>query len=142
MTGVPTILYVASFGYHHRQPPPANAVIDVGWMPNPFKHPDYHDLSGLDQPVQDWLFEQPRIGEWFEATMTALFPHIAAAETKHSHAVTWAFGCAGGHDRSVAVAEFVAEAMRRAGQKVFVDHLDIHHRGGVHHETGRAVVLA
>ena len=127
---VPPVLYVASFGYNHRTPPVANAVIDVRWMPNPFKTAELHDLSGLDAIVQEWLFSNPRTEEWFAALMDTLDPQLTAAEGKDSRAVSWAFGCAGGHDRAVAVAEHVAASVRRTDMAVLVDHLDIHRRGG------------
>jgi UPF0042 nucleotide-binding protein len=140
MTGVPPILYVCSFGYHYRTPPLGNAVFDVRWLPNPFSTAEFRDLSGLDKPVRDWLFAHPGVDVWFESLMNALGPQLAAVELKDSRAVTWAFGCAGGHDRSVAVAEYAATTIRRTGMIVFVDHLDIHRRGGVHHQTRRAVI--
>jgi RNase adaptor protein for sRNA GlmZ degradation len=127
---VPPVLYVTSFGYHHRTPPAANAVIDLRWMPNPFATAELHDLSGLDHTVQEWLIAQPCMEDWLDGLMTTLDPQLTAAEQKDSRAVTWAFGCTGGHDRSVAVAEHVAALVRRTGMTVFVDHLDIHHRGG------------
>ncbi|MGH3757238.1 RapZ C-terminal domain-containing protein [Actinophytocola sp.] len=126
---MPPVLYVASFGYHHRKPPAANAVIDVRWMPNPFKTVDLHDLSGLDTTVQAWLFGQPMIENWFECLLDVLYPQIQRASEKDSHAITWMFGCAGGHDRSVAVAEHVATSIRRTDFiPGFVGHLDIHTR--------------
>ena len=126
---VPPILYVISFGYRYDNPPVANLVLDVRWLPNPFYQPEFHDLSGRDEPIQAWLFRTPTAQAWFEAVLGVLGPTVAQAHDHDSRAVTVAFGCQGGHDRSPAVAERFAKTMRRADQTVFVEHRDIHHRG-------------
>jgi RNase adapter protein RapZ len=125
---VPPTLYIASFGFVHRTPPAANAVIDVRWTPNPSHVAEFRRLSGRDKPVQRWLINHPYVAEWFETLVIVLGAQLDTAEKKHSHAVSWVFGCTNGHDRSVAVAEYTAATVRRTGLIVRVDHLDIHHQ--------------
>jgi UPF0042 nucleotide-binding protein len=98
---VPPVLYIASFGYHHRTPPSANAV---------------------------WLINHTYVAGWFKTLLIILGPQLDIAERKDSGAVSWVFGCTDGHDRSVAVAEYTAATVRRTGLTVYVDHLDIYHQ--------------
>jgi UPF0042 nucleotide-binding protein len=123
-------VYVVSFGYGHQDPPVANVVHDVRWLPNPFRQPEYKDLSGRDAPVQQWLRGRAGFEDWFLSLLDSIGPLVQHAEEHDSRTVAFAFGCQGGHDRSVAVAEMVADAMRRTGLRVALDHLDIHHRSG------------
>jgi RNase adapter protein RapZ len=125
---VPPVLYIASFGYHHRTPPAANAVIDVRWMPNPLHFAEFRGLSGRDEPVQRWLINHTYVAGWFETLLIVLGPQLDIAEKTNSRAVSWVFGCGDGHDLSVAVAEYTANTVRRTGLTVYVDHLDIHHQ--------------
>ncbi|NYH77194.1 MULTISPECIES: RapZ C-terminal domain-containing protein [Actinopolyspora] len=127
---VPPVLYVVSFGYGHGDPPVANLVMDVRWMPNPFRTAELKDLSGRDQSVQEWVFTRLEVEGWFRSALDVVDPLIRAARERDSRAVTMAFGCQGGHDRSVAVAERYSDALRHAGYRVMTEHRDIHHRGG------------
>lgn len=125
---VPLVVHIATFGYRYQPPPAANVVYDVRWMPDPHTTAELHDLSGLDQPVQEWLFTQHGVKDWFDALMEVLDPQLTAAE-RDSRSLTWAFGCAGGHFRSVAIAERVAAKVSPAGMTVSIGHLDLNRWG-------------
>ncbi|MFE0114024.1 hypothetical protein ACFWX6_33135 [Amycolatopsis sp. NPDC059019] len=97
---VPPILCVISFGYLWSDPPVANAVLDLRWMPDPFTCAEFRDLSGRDTPVQRWLLSNDQVERWVDATMDTLCPQLGHAERRCSRATTWAFGCLGGVYRS------------------------------------------
>ncbi|WP_338600442.1 RNase adapter RapZ [Saccharopolyspora sp. SCSIO 74807] len=117
------LLHVLTFGYARTPAPETNLTVDVRWIPNPWHCNEFRDLSGLDAPVQDWIFAQRGVAVWFEALLDVLGPTVAAAETRGEPLVTVAFGCQGGHDRSVAVALRLANAFQRAGSPAHVQHL-------------------
>ncbi|MEU6261756.1 RapZ C-terminal domain-containing protein [Saccharopolyspora shandongensis] len=120
----PVVLEVLTWGYNRRNgPPPHDLSVNVRWIPNPYQQPDFHDMSGLDQPVQDWVFDQPGVAAWFESLLDLLGPIVAGAETSGQRLVTVAIGCQGGHDRSVSIAIKLAEAFERAGTRTHVKHL-------------------
>ncbi|WP_168584923.1 RNase adapter RapZ [Saccharopolyspora sp. ASAGF58] len=85
--------------------------------------PELHDLSGLDKPVQDWVFAQENVRSWFEDLLNVLGPMVTAAEKQGNPLVTVALGCQGGHDRSVAIALGLAEAFELAGTRSLIRHL-------------------
>ncbi|WP_279587038.1 RapZ C-terminal domain-containing protein [Amycolatopsis arida] len=66
---------MVSFGSNHRVAPEAHAVFDVTWLPNPFHHPNYKDLSGLDLPVQRYLLDQEDSELWLGGVVLTLRPH-------------------------------------------------------------------
>ena len=78
-----------------------------------------------DQPVRDYLEQEPAWGETMgriEALLIDWIPRYWAAGKSY---VTVAFGCTGGRHRSVAAAVEMAERLRRAGFAPNVRHRDL-----------------
>jgi RNase adapter protein RapZ len=127
-------LHLVSFGFQHRDhPPAATAMIDVRWLPSPAAVAALDDLSGRDHAVRTWLLGEHLVADWCDSLLDALMPQLAAASRLPSGVppeATWAFGCDTGYDRSVVIAEYMAEMIHRSTHlAAVVDHLDIH-RGG------------
>ena len=59
-------LLVRSFGFKYGVPVDADFVFDLRCLPNPHWNPELRTLSGLDQPVMDYLQDQPMVNEMFE----------------------------------------------------------------------------
>ncbi|MGW5789173.1 RapZ C-terminal domain-containing protein [Saccharopolyspora sp. NPDC003752] len=117
------MLQVLTWGFNRTPVPQANLAVDVRWIPNPWHLPEFHDLSGLDAPVKEWVFAQDGVAVWFDALLDVLGPMVAAAETRGHPLVTVALGCQGGHDRSVSIALRLAKAFERTGTRTHVKHL-------------------
>ncbi|MGI8307731.1 RapZ C-terminal domain-containing protein [Saccharopolyspora hattusasensis] len=71
-----TVLQVLTWGFNRTPVPSANLAVDVRWIPNPWHRPELHDLSGLDKPVQDWVFAQENVRSWFEDLLNVLGPMV------------------------------------------------------------------
>jgi UPF0042 nucleotide-binding protein len=128
-------LRILSFGYRHRdQPPAAAALIDIRWLPSPTEVAALQGRSGRDRAVQKWLLGEHGVEDWCDRLLDALVPQLIAVGLPPSDTppeVTWAFGSERGHDRSVVVAERMAEVIHRSTHLVaVVDHLDINRGGG------------
>lgn len=121
-----TIAHIVSFGHHHGPPPVSHVLTDVRWMPNPFESNEFRDLSGLDQPVAEWLFARTSVAEWFDGFVATLAP-LLDANRRRDRVTRIGIGCSGGHDRSVAIAEAL-RARVQSDCAAFVDHRDIWHR--------------
>ena len=52
---------LVSFGYKHGVPPDADFVYDVRCLPNPHWKAELRPLTGKDQPVAEFLFQQVRL---------------------------------------------------------------------------------
>lgn len=118
-------LRVSSFGYKHGVPVDTDLVFDCRFIPNPHWDPDLRPLSGIDDPVRDFVLDQPVTRQFLDnltGMVTELLPAYAAEGRSF---LGIAFGCTGGRHRSVAVAEAFAERLRDAGYSAPVTHRDI-----------------
>jgi UPF0042 nucleotide-binding protein len=116
---------ITSFGYKHGLPLDTDLVIDCRFLPNPHWVDELRPLSGLDEPVRDYVLGQPLTDEFLEhldAMLTLLLPAYVAEGKSY---LTIAFGCTGGRHRSVAIAEAVTAALREKGFDLRVAHRDV-----------------
>ena len=58
-------LMFESFGFKYGVPVDADFVFDVRCLPNPYWQPDLRGKSGLEEPVQQFLQEQPQVESMF-----------------------------------------------------------------------------
>jgi UPF0042 nucleotide-binding protein len=116
---------ITSFGYKHGLPLDTDLVIDCRFLPNPHWVDELRPLSGLDEPVRDYVLGQPITDEFLEhldAMLALLLPAYVAEGKSY---LTIAFGCTGGRHRSVAIAEAVTAALREKGFDLRVAHRDV-----------------
>jgi len=122
--GRPRVL-IYSFGYKYGAPLDAQMILDLRALPNPFWIADLRLGSGLDPAVAAYVLESDK-----GAKMLQLLPpliHLSAliwAEAGKGQ-FTVAFGCTGGHHRSVAMAMAVARRLRELGLDVTARHRDL-----------------
>ncbi|MBD8606520.1 RNase adapter RapZ [Aeromicrobium sp. CFBP 8757] len=116
---------VMSFGFKYGIPIDADMVADLRFLPNPFWVDDLRPLSGLDQPVSEYVLGQPRAEEFLEQyeKLVALLTGGYLNEDKHF--LTIAIGCTGGRHRSVAMSEAFADRLRARGVRTLVVHRDL-----------------
>lgn len=115
-----------TFGFKHGPPRNVDLSFDVRFLPNPHYIDDLRDLTGLDQPVADFIERTSGLEEFF-ARLIPLLDYLlpAYAEEGKSH-LTIGIGCTGGRHRSVYVAEKLAAAYRGDDSyTVEVTHRDI-----------------
>jgi len=116
---------VLSFGYKHGLPLDVDMVFDCRFLPNPHWVEELRPLTGLDDSVARYVLEQP-VTSAFLARLERLLSLILPFYEQEGKAyLTVAFGCTGGHHRSVAIAERVAEILARHGYPASVTHRDI-----------------
>ena len=116
---------VMSFGYKNGLPLDVDIVIDCRFLPNPHWIDELRPLSGLDEPVRDYVMSQPETAE-FVARLDDLFALVLPAFVREGKSyLTVAFGCTGGRHRSVALAEAVGERLAAHGHQPNVVHRDI-----------------
>ncbi len=117
-------IYVTSFGYRHGVPSDSDLVFDVRFLPNPNYIPEFKHLTGSHPRVARYVRSFPQTVEFIERIsdlLTYLLPHYVDEGKSY---LTIAFGCTGGHHRSVMMAEEVCKLLRRSGYKVKVTHRD------------------
>ncbi|WP_165252248.1 RNase adapter RapZ [Adlercreutzia sp. ZJ304] len=123
---------VYSFGFKHGAPVDADVVMDVRFLPNPYYDPDLRGLTGLDEPVRDFVMLRDETIEFkkrWHSLLDVLMPGYVA-EGKQQLAI--GVGCTGGQHRSVALAESTGDYLKSKGYRVSVAHRDLKlaERGG------------
>jgi UPF0042 nucleotide-binding protein len=108
-------LHVISFGYKNGVPLEADLVFDCRFMENPFYIDRLRPMTGLDQPVRDFVLGQPITRRFVSSVIDMLETTTPGYEAEGKGRLTVAFGCTGGQHRSIAIAEEVADRWRRAG---------------------------
>jgi UPF0042 nucleotide-binding protein len=120
----PLLVNVQSFGFKNGTPPDADFVADVRFLDNPHWVPELRPLTGLDAPVRDHVLAAPGAQEFLDAYAAALDIALSRYKARDKHFVTVAIGCTGGHHRSVAIGEGLAERLRALGYAVRATHRD------------------
>lgn len=116
---------VLSFGYKYGLPYDADLVVDARFIPNPHWIPELRPMSGLQEPVSDFVLSRPGARDFVEKYM-ALFQTIAEGYKREGKRyVTLAVGCTGGKHRSVAVVEELARKLRELGFDATTVHRDL-----------------
>lgn len=117
---------VVSFGYKHGIPLDVDLVFDCRFLPNPHWVDELRPLTGMDEPVREYVMEQPETKE-FLAKLDDLLALLLPAYVKEGKAyLTVAVGCTGGHHRSVVIAEELARLIEEQGFKPTLLHRDVH----------------
>ncbi len=108
-TGAGITLTFESFGFKHSTPQDADLVFDARCLPNPHYEPLLKPLTGLDQPVIDYLKAIDSVGEFVDDVAHFLSTWLPRYEQDGRNYLTVAIGCTGGQHRSVYVAEQLAK---------------------------------
>jgi UPF0042 nucleotide-binding protein len=101
-------LVFESFAFKRGVPTDADYVFDVRMLPNPHYEPGLKHLTGRDQPVIDFLEDQPEVDLMLQHITHFLDNWMDALARDHRSYVTVAIGCTGGQHRSVYLVEQLA----------------------------------
>ena len=118
-------LVICSFGYKRGVPVDADIVLDMRFAENPYYVPALRKLSGLDQPVIDFLKDKPLMEDVLNWTVDLVEKTLPCYEQQGKNLLRLCFGCTGGRHRSVYAAETVAKRLREEGIPVRVYHRDL-----------------
>ena len=116
---------VSSFGYKRGVPVDADFVLDLRFCENPFYYAELRELSGLDEPVRNFVLAQPYVKEYLDDITHMVLTVIPLFSKQDKHMLRVCFGCTGGRHRSVAAAEELARRLAAAGQAVRSYHRDL-----------------
>ena len=114
-----------SFGFKNGVPLDADMVFDVRFLPNPHFVPEFHDKTGQDPKVAEYVKSFPQTREFLDKVtelMLYLMPHYVKEGKSY---LTIGFGCTGGQHRSVMMAEELTRRLSKAGYQVKAVHRDM-----------------
>jgi len=121
----PIHVNIVAFGFKYGIPMDSDLLFDVRYLPNPFYLEDLRPLSGLDEPVRDFVLSHIQAAEFrkhLEGMVAFLLP-LYIEEGKPS--LTISIGCTGGRHRSVALAGALAEFVAGDGYEVEIHNRDL-----------------
>jgi UPF0042 nucleotide-binding protein len=101
-------LVFESFAFKRGITMDADYVFDVRMLPNPHYDTELRPLTGRDQPVIDFLDQQPEAQHMLAQIAGFLRAWLPALAHDHRSYVTVAIGCTGGQHRSVYLVEKLA----------------------------------
>jgi UPF0042 nucleotide-binding protein len=122
-------LLFLSFAYKSGVPVDSDLVFDVRCLPNPHWKPDLRSLCGLDEPVQDFLNQQPEFIEMFTDLSTYLNKWLPKFEANNRSYLTVAIGCTGGQHRSVFMCQKLFDSYKSNFANVQLRHRELTVRG-------------
>lgn len=123
-------IIVESFGFKYGVPPDADYVFDVRFLPNPHWNVELRPMTGLEQPVIDFLKGHAEVHNFIYQTRHYLEMWLPALEKNNRSYLTIAIGCTGGKHRSVFIAEQLGQYFLSRDKKVQIRHrsLEKHHK--------------
>jgi UPF0042 nucleotide-binding protein len=125
LTTTPRIsVSLVSFGFKYGIPPESNFLFDLSSLPNPYFVAELKPLTGLDQPIQDYLFALPEVIDYWNKARDFVRFAIERSYKEGRLFITIALGCTGGRHRSVAFVHRLAQEVVPQA-RFLVKHRDI-----------------
>jgi len=117
-------LAVMSFSFRRGLPREADLVFDARFLKNPHYVPALKPLTGRDKAVADFIATDPDYRPFLGRLEDFVGPLLPRFDAEGKSYLTLAVGCTGGRHRSVAVAEHLADWLRKSGRSVSLSHRD------------------
>jgi RNase adapter protein RapZ len=119
-------LTILTFGFKNGPPLDADLTLDVRFLPNPHYIDELRPLTGLDEPVREYVESGTQAGEFYGRLMPLLEFLLPAYVAEGKQHLTIAVGCTGGRHRSLTVADRIARELgKRDDVKLRVVHRDV-----------------
>lgn len=119
------IIEIISFGFKNGIPTECDLVFDVRFITNPFYIDELKELSGKDQAVKDYVLEKNETKEFISKLTDMLEFLIPNYVREGKSQLVIGIGCTGGRHRSVAIAEYMYNALVESKNSTVLDHRDI-----------------
>ena len=116
---------VVSFGFKHGVPIDVDMVLDCRFLPNPHWVDELRPLSGLDEPVREFVMSQPDTDAFLTKVDDLLGLLLPAFVKEGKSYLSIAVGCTGGQHRSVVIGEKLAKLLAKRGFQPTVQHRDV-----------------
>ncbi len=116
---------ISSFGFKYGIPTESDVMFDVRFLPNPFYVASLKKLSGNNRKVKEYIFRSELAEQFVNSAHDLLKSMVSGYINEGKYHLNIAFGCTGGHHRSVAIANAVAEEFKKDGMRVRIYHRDL-----------------
>ena len=117
-----------SFSYKRGLPRGMDIVMDCRFLRNPHWEESLRKLDGRDPEVAAYVAEDQRFAAFFSQVKALVDLLLPAHKDEGKAHLSIGFGCTGGHHRSVAMTEQMAEALAQDGWHVSKRHRELERR--------------
>lgn len=121
------LVAVTSFGYKYGILLDADLVFDARFIPNPYYEQELRPLTGLDAPVEDFIFRYEESEEFLQRIEDFLIFTLPYYQREGKSALSVGIGCTGGRHRSVCMAQALAQRLHDKGYVTVLNHRDKTH---------------
>lgn len=101
-----------SFGFKYGLPIDADIVMDVRFLPNPHYIPELQPLTGMDQPVYEYVMSFEETEQFYQQFKDLVISILPGYKKEGKTSLTIAIGCTGGQHRSVALTERLSQDIK------------------------------
>lgn len=115
---------ITSFGHKYGQLE-ADIVLDMRCLQNPYWVPALRELSGLDEPVREYILQDRDCAAYLQTLLSLMTMQAELAARRGCERLHIAVGCTGGRHRSVTAAVLLAKRLEEEGHTVCLHHRDI-----------------
>ena len=119
------VVNIQSFGFKHGIPLEADMVFDMRFIPNPYYVPSLKKLTGNSKKIQDYVLKFQESQDFIENVDKMLNQMIPCYIREGKYHLNLAFGCTGGHHRSVTMANVFAKKLKEQGLRITIEHRDL-----------------
>ncbi len=119
------VINVMSFGYKRGIPLGADMIFDMRFIPNPYYVKSLRALTGNNKKVRDYVIRQEVTQDFLQRVEPLILDLIPSYMREGKYSLNLAFGCTGGHHRSVASANEMADRLKARGKRVILEHRDL-----------------
>lgn len=119
------IISCISFGYKHGTPKGIDMLYDVRCFKNPYWVPELRDKTGLDKEVKDYIMQFDNSNVFMQKVCDMVDFLIPVYLSEGKRQLNIAFGCTGGHHRSVCFAEQLYNYLQNKKYNVIIKHINI-----------------
>lgn len=116
---------VMSFGFKNGAPREADIIMDVRFLANPHWIPELKSLKGIDKEVGEYIEKDSSFSLFIDNFKNLMQPLFSKYKNEGKSYLTIAFGCTGGHHRSVFCAKTIKYWIEEIGYKSHIYHRDI-----------------
>ena len=114
-----------SFGFKYGIPSEADLIFDVRCLPNPFYVKDLKTLTGLDEPVHDYIMSYDVSRGYIKRVLDYLDYSLPLYQQEGKSELVVGIGCTGGKHRSVTVARLLNAHLIEHNHRSAIHHRDI-----------------
>lgn len=114
-----------SFGFKYGLPKESDLVFDVRCLPNPFYISELRPLTGLNEPVREYVLEREEAQKLIPKLLDLVDYLIPMYQKEGKTQLTIGVGCTGGKHRSVVFAQLLGEHLAQQKVRTTITHRDI-----------------